>query len=244
MLVLPVLTAEGAQVKGTVVLPPIHEDGDPRPEARPPLGAWRLENGRLRIALLADVQREVVVALEPTRPVQQDPQPLVLEARRGGLLEPRLSLATLGVPVTWRNRDAVARSVTLEDGDTLLPPEPSPPGGTREVRFSIVGEYVFVDPDHPFARATVVVLATPFATRTDDRGGFSLEVPDGRYRLRALWRGRWTEAQTLEVAGKGREVKVRLPAPPPPLAPSSPALPPSPSSVSPAPAAASREKTE
>ena len=109
--------------------------------------------------------------------------------------------------------DVVPRVITLEDGDTLLPPEPTAAGGAREVRFTIAGEYVFLDPEHPFARALVVVVGTPFVARADDRGAFSFEVPDGRYRLKAWWRGRWVEIIPVELGpNKGHDpVVVKLP---------------------------------
>src|SRR5262245_60791893 len=149
--------------------------------------------------------------LEPQQAVTADVQPLTLEAGKGGTLEPRIAVAQLGVVVTWKNTDAVARTVTLEDGDTLLPPDPTPPGGTREVRFSLVGEYVFLDPEHPFLRSTVVVVTTPFVARADERGAFSFEVPEGRYRLKAWWRGGWVNQIDVDVGSRTREpVLVKL----------------------------------
>jgi hypothetical protein len=203
-------SALAGQVRGTVVFPLIAEDTDSRPEERRPLASWRLENGHARINRDADVHREVVVVLEPQQPVRIEPQRVLIESRSGGALEPLLSVAQTGVSVIWRNSDSALRAVTLEDGDTLLPPEPASPGATREVRFSIPGEYVFLDPDHPFSRATVVVVGSAFAARTDDRGAFALDVPDGRYRLRTLFRGRWTDLQTLDVGGRSREITIRL----------------------------------
>ena len=203
--------AAAGTLRGTVVFPAVREDVDPRPEARKPLGSWRLENGRRAIAAEADVRRDVVLVLEPQQPVTTEVPPLTLEAGKGGTLEPRIVVAQLGVVVTWKNTDSVARTVTLEDGDTLLPPDPTPPGGTREVRFTIVGEYVFLDPEHPFVRSTVVVVTTPFAARTDERGAFSFEVPEGRYTLKAWWRGRWVDQFKVDVGPRSREpVVVKL----------------------------------
>jgi len=223
--------ALAGQVRGTVVFPLIAEDTDPRPEERRPLASWRLENGHARIQRDADVHREVVVVLEPQQPVRIEPQRVLIESRSGGALEPPLSVAQTGVSVIWRNSDSTLRAVTLEDGDTLLPPEPASPGATREVRFSIPGEYVFLDPDHPFSRSTVVVVGSAFAARADEKGAFSLDVPDGKYRLRALFRGRWVELQSLDVSGRSRELTIRLggeegrTAPPPPPAAPAPRAP-------------------
>jgi hypothetical protein len=198
-----------------VVLPPIPRDVEPSPAARRPLGAWRLENGKVRIAAEADVRRDVVLVLEPLSPARVEPKPVTVEATRAGELVPRITVAPLGVVVTWKNADVAARVVTLEDGDTLLPPEPAEPGATRQVRFTIAGEYVLLDPEHPFERALVVVTDSPFAARADEGGGFAIEAPEGRYRLKAWCRGVWTDVQQLDVGPRAKEVVVRLPPPAP-----------------------------
>ena len=88
-----------------------------------------------------------------------------IDITNGGFNDHAVSIET-GDAVSWKNTDSVARTVFLEDGDTLLPPDPTPPGGTSEVRFSLVGEYVFLDPEHP-ERSRAIVYLPPRDERTD-----------------------------------------------------------------------------
>ncbi|MFN0068983.1 MAG: carboxypeptidase regulatory-like domain-containing protein [Limisphaerales bacterium] len=66
---------------------------------------------------------------------------------------------------------------------------------------------------HPHMRATILVLATPYFTRTDTNGAFRLTgLPAGRWTLRAWVEEKDVREQAVELTG-GATLKVSFPAP-------------------------------
>jgi hypothetical protein len=224
LLVIPLLAgdrpAAAGSLRGTLQLPPAPRATDVRP-----LAYWRIENGVLPIAQpAAEPRREVVLALlperaPPRRPEGQLPPPVALEAKPLRL-EPRVAIAEVGAPIVVKNTDRAPRTLYLKDGEGFMPREATAPGAERTVRFTVAGEYTIADVDNPRATVVVVVVATPFLARADERGAFAFDAPDGKYTLKAFFRGAWTDGQPVEIAGgRARDATVRLPrvaAPPSP----------------------------
>ncbi len=198
--------AGAATLRGTVVLPP-----DPRPAEARPLANWRVENGVLPIVPTSE-GREAVVVLEGTRSKDDDaPQTnahATVEAH-GLQVEPRLAVAQVGTTFDFKNLDRVPRTLFLRDAEGFMSPEATAPGATRSVRFAATGAWVVRDADYPHATATLVVVDSPFVARVDERGGFRIEAPEGRYTLKVFYRGAWAASQPVEV-GRGGEVTVRV----------------------------------
>jgi hypothetical protein len=207
-------TARAGMLRGTVVVAqPARGSGEARPLAR-----WRLENGLLPIAPPAPEARHdavVVLAPEGNTPPPSEPneRPRVVLAARSLRLEPHVAVGVVGTIFTIENGDRAARTFYLRDGESFMGKEPTPPGGRREVRFTVAGEYVIADADNPGGGATVLVVDSPLHARADEKGAFTIEAPDGKYTLKAFWRGAWSAPQPVEVGGKAHEVTVRV-APP------------------------------
>jgi hypothetical protein len=87
--------------------------------------------------------------------------------------------------------------------------EATAPGATRSIKLTAAGEYEVRDVDFPHAQTTLVVVDTPYFGRSDDKGSFKIEAPEGKYTLKVYFRGAWAASQPVEV-GHGGEVLVRL----------------------------------
>jgi hypothetical protein len=203
--------AHGSPLRGTLQFPPPPRAADARP-----LAYWRIENGVVPIAQpQPESRRDVVVVLQPEkslppRPEGQSPEPVVIEAKPLRL-EPRVAIGEAGARLVIRNADRMPRTVYLDKGESFVPKEQTAPGAERSVKFTVVAEYTLLDVDNPRAVATLLVVPSPFFARADDRGGFVIDAPDGKYNLRAYYRGAWTDSQPVEVGGHARDVTVRLP---------------------------------
>jgi hypothetical protein len=80
----------------------------------------------------------------------------------------------------------------------------------RAQRFLAPGEYRILDEEYPHVAGTVVVVDTPYVAGVDERGAFRIEVPEGRYTLRAYWRGAWLAGRPLEVGPHTPDVVLHL----------------------------------
>jgi hypothetical protein len=187
-------TARAATVKGTVIVPPEPHPSDAQAH-------WRVENGVLPVVPRGlDVRGEVVVVLDPEgAPKLPEPAPTVTLELHGLRLDPRAIAVPVGATVEFKNSDRVSHTLYAERLPTLMPPEPTAPGQVRAQRFLAPGEYRILDEEYPHIAGTVVVVDTPYVAAVDERGAFRIEVPEGRYTLRAFCRGAWMASRPLEV---------------------------------------------
>jgi hypothetical protein len=207
--------AAAGSLRGTLIYPSARVT---RAERRP-LARWRVANGVLPIAAAqSDIaRRDVVVVLEPARPAPpppegSDPPKVALEAKPLRL-EPRVAIGRVGTIFTFHNGDRAPRSLYLKNGENYMAREATAPGGEREVKFTVAGEYEVLDVDNPRVSATLVVVASPYFAHADDHGAFSVEAPDGKYVVRAWYRGSWSAPQPVEL-GRTHEISIKLaPAP-------------------------------
>src|SRR5205814_8324371 len=142
------------------------------------------ETGRVPPTAAAEARGDVVVLLEPLRRSPDDPPPVTIVVKPLRF-EPRLVTARPGAVVTLKNEDKQPHTLYLKDGDLFMPREATPPGGSRQVKFTEAGEYRIADADDPHAGAVVLLIDAPHSARPDDKGAFVLEAPDGSYTLRA-----------------------------------------------------------
>lgn len=208
-LVLFPVAASAGSLRGTVFFPP---EGKPA-EVRP-LAYWRVENGVLPIlAAVSEARAETIVVLEPT----EAPDPNLAQTNahaaveaRGLKLDPRVAVVLVGTTIDFKNEERFARKLYLRDAEQFMPPQPTMPGETRSVRFSATGIWQVADADYAHANATLLVVASPYVARVDDKGGFKLEAPDGKYTLKVFYRGAWAASQPVEVGRAGGEAMVKL----------------------------------
>ena len=196
-----------ATVRGIVTLPP--ESSDARETQ------WRVENGLLPVGPRSpDPRAEVVIVLEAkgghatTR--EEVPAPITMELH-GLRLDPRVTVVPAGTTVEFKNSDRVPHTLFVERAATLMPPIPTPAGQSRTQKFGVTGEYRIRDEEYPHIQGAVIVVGSPYFTRLDEKGGFRLEVPEGRYTLRVFCRNTWAVTQALDVGPRSTEVAIQVP---------------------------------
>ncbi len=116
---------------------------------------------------------------------------------------PRVLAVPVGSSVEFVNEDPIFHNVF-----SLSPPSPfdlglyrAPKSKTRT--FNAPALYRVFCNIHPQMTAVILVVATPYITEADAAGNYRLELPPGRYRIRA-WSERSREATAeLTVAASG-----------------------------------------
>jgi hypothetical protein len=203
--------ARAATVRVSVTLPAEAPDGRE--------SQWRAENGILPIGpRVPDPRTEVVVVLEPKggraeKDAKKEAAPLPSTMELHGLrLDPRVCVAAVGATIEFKNSDRVPHTLYVERATTLMPPLPTPSGQSRRQKFDVAGEYRVRDEEFPHLQGTVVVVASPYFGRLDDKGASHLEVPAGRYTLRVFYKGAWV-TQSIEAGPKNTDVAIQVPPP-------------------------------
>jgi hypothetical protein len=184
--------AGAGSLRGTIFFPQEASRSNDRP-----LANWRVENGILPI-----------VVLEPEK-AKAPPAAEVSVTARALRLEPRVLVAGVDSTCIFKNDDRLARMLYMKGGEQVMGREATAPGATRSIKLTAAGEYEVRDVDFPHAQTTLVVVDTPYFGRSDDKGSFKIEAPEGKYTLKVYFRGAWAASQPVEV-GHGGEVLVRL----------------------------------
>lgn len=199
-------TAGAGGLKGQVSFP------NPAPipsRTPPPIACWRMENGVLLPAAVHETHDPVMLVLEPLKLPDGDIPPVELQAKKMRL-EPRIVAAQKGATVQIKNTDKAPRTFFLKGGDVFMGREPTAAGATREVKLTELGDYAIADADYPYGGALVLIVNSPYSARADEKGNFSFEVPEGKYVLRAWYRGAWNEGQAVEIGKDRKEVTVKV----------------------------------
>jgi plastocyanin len=128
--------------------------------------------------------------------------PVVLD-QVGCLFTPRIVGVQVGQPLRLLNSEQVLHNVHAKpkhsrDRNLALPTK----GSSREVTFERAEAMVPVVCDvHPWMKAWIGVIDSPFYAVTDEAGAFTLTgLPPGRYVLRVWHEVLGTREQTIEVA--------------------------------------------
>lgn len=204
-LLLCATNASATTVRGSVLLPA-------EPRAAEHESHWRVENGVLPLgARVPDPRAEVIVVLEGAAN-GKTPLPNATVTLHGLRMDPRVVVVPLGGAVEFKNDDRVPHTLYIERASSLMAPAPTPAGQSRTQKFYAAGEYRVRDEEYPHIEGTVLVQQSPFYARLDDKGGFKLEVPEGKYTLKVFWRDKWVATQPIEVGTRTTEVTVQVPA--------------------------------
>jgi plastocyanin len=126
--------------------------------------------------------------------------------------DPKVEAVPVGTTVEFKNSDRVPHTLFVERATTFMPPTPTPAGKSRTQQFGVAGEYRIRDEEYPHIQGAVVAVRSPYFTRLDERGGFRLEVPEGRYSLKVFYRNTWVVSQSVEVGAHTTDVAVQVPA--------------------------------
>lgn len=208
VIVLAAGLAQAGTVRGTLTLPAESRRGDGRDPS-----LWRVENGILPIAEPAvDPRRRALIVLLPERAVPSaEPSSVkVVVAIHGLRLDPTLVTAPVGATIEFKNDDRVPHTLYLERATSLMPALSTPAGQTRTQRFLAAGEYLVRDEEFPHISGSIVIIDAPYSAKTDERGGFQLEVPEGRYLLKLFLSGSWVHKQAVEVSARPLELPLKL----------------------------------
>ncbi len=200
--------AQAGTVRGTLTLPAESRRGDGRDAS-----LWRVENGILPIAEPAsDPRRQALIVLLPERATTTSvpASGTVVMALHGLRLDPPLVTAPVGATIEFKNDDRVPHTLYLERATSLMPALSTPAGQTRSQRFLAAGEYRVRDEDFPHISGAIVIIDAPYSAKTDERGGFQLEVPEGRYLLRLFVSGAWVHKQAVEVTARPLDLPLKL----------------------------------
>lgn len=201
--------ADAGSVRGTVTLTP-----EVRALFDAPVGHWRVENGVIAVGpRVPDLRSEVVVVLFGTSIGAPKPDASATMELHGLRLDPRVVVVGPGATVLIKNADRLPHTLSVDGG--LLSTVTLPAGQTQTVKVSNPGEFNVRDQDYPHIEGTLVVAQTPYMALVDDKGGFRIDAPDGKYTLKVFFRhggmGGWVLSQPLEVGGRTTEVSLTIP---------------------------------
>ncbi|MBI2821073.1 MAG: carboxypeptidase regulatory-like domain-containing protein [Acidobacteria bacterium] len=137
--------------------------------------------------------------------------PLVIDQRHLRFT-PRVLPIVVGTTVAFPNNDPVYHNVFSSSEARRFNLGTFPPGATRKVAFDRPGVVTILCNVHPEMLAYVVVLETPYYTRTDKKGGFRIaNVPPGSYLLHFWCEHGGFESQRIALApGQTRTVQIVL----------------------------------
>jgi plastocyanin len=201
--------ARAATVRGLVSLPPDARAGDRD-------GHWRIENGIIPVGpRVPDPRSDVVVTFEggPAKEAKKEEKPAALQITLHGLrMDPKVVIAPPGSTVTFKNDDRVPHTLYIENAQTMLPPEPTPSGTTRQLKLPTPGEYIVHDQEFPHIEATLIVTQA-YSAQADDRGQFKMDLPEGRYICKVWFHGAWVQQMPVEVGPRTTELKLDVPSP-------------------------------
>ena len=125
----------------------------------------------------------------------------VMLRRRGGLLEPRFVLTSVGRPLVFSNQDDVHHSIFSSSDRNAFELGVLAVGEAQRISFPAQGEVPFYCSLHEGEHGLIFVTPSEHIAVADGRGHYSLtDVPPGRYRLRA-----WSDAN----AHFDREITLR-----------------------------------
>jgi plastocyanin len=153
---------------------------------------------------------DIVVSLHaPGLTVKPPAAPIDLN-QTAKLFVPHVIVAVTGTSIRFLNNDPFEHNVFSPEGRYDLGSWPQ--GQSKNHTFSKAGVYTQLCRIHPEMEAFIVVLDTPYFTKTDDKGAFQIAgVPPGHYTLEA-----WSEKlkgihqPVIVEAGKPTAVQVAL----------------------------------
>jgi plastocyanin len=157
---------------------------------------------------------DIVVWLEPVQPATaltvQQPQHAQL-LQKDKMFHPHTLVITAGSTVDFPNSDPIFHNAFSTFDGQIFDVGLYPPGTTQSVHFRRPGIVRVFCNIHPSMSAIIVVVDTPYFTRTTADGRYQLlNVPPGVYQVHVFDERATTgpDAQTLVTVGEGQETPV------------------------------------
>ena len=119
---------------------------------------------------------------------------------------PHILVVPTGSTVSFPNRDNIFHNVFAVFEAKTFDLGMYPKGQSREVTFDKAGIVSVLCNMHSGMSAYVVVVDSPYFTKTDKKGAFKLDVPPGTYRIHAWHESGKRASRALTVSGKSSQI--------------------------------------
>jgi plastocyanin len=151
----------------------------------------------------------VVISLQPLSGPPAAPSPAhATMLQKSKMFTPHILPVMAGTIVDFPNFDPIFHNAFSSYSGQIFDVGLYPPGTSRSVRFTRTGVLRVFCNIHPSMSAIILVLNTPYFTRTAKDGSFEMSVPPGEYQL-GVFHERATEQEHASLA---RRVVVSEPA--------------------------------
>lgn len=122
--------------------------------------------------------------------------------QKNKIFEPHVMVVTKGSTIDFPNEDYIFHNVFAEYNATKFDLGMYPHGQTRSHRFDAVGTVSILCNMHAEMSAFVVIVDTPYFTKTDSKGRFRIPgVPSGHYSARAWHESRREATKPIDISG-------------------------------------------
>ncbi|HVW83707.1 MAG TPA: hypothetical protein VHB50_03465 [Bryobacteraceae bacterium] len=139
----------------------------------------------------------IVISLTPVnRPLPPEPAKHVTMLQKNKTFTPHVLPVTAGTVIDFPNADPIFHNAFSSYNGQIFDVGLYPPGTSKSVRFTRTGVVRVFCNIHPTMSAVIVVLGTPYFTKTAKDGSFQIDVPSGAWELN-VFHERATE-QTLQ----------------------------------------------
>jgi plastocyanin len=193
--------AQAAPVRGTVSLP-----SDVKVPRRF-VGHWRVDYAS--VPGQSGIPAGTLVVVQGAK--GQAPTAKTVSVEISGLqANPPSLVVSEGTVVEIRNSDKVTHELSIPGQPDVMPTEMLRSGMVRKQRFGTAGEYVIRCSQYPHVTLSVLVTPSPYFDTVDEKGGFKLDVPVGKAKLKVWSGGRWVHEQEIDVTEKGLELSVKV----------------------------------
>lgn len=164
-------------------------------------GTVQLRDSRVEEVVKRGDFSGIVVSLQLAgEPVRAAPGTHAVMTQKNKMFMPHVLPVVAGSTVDFPNFDPIFHNAFSSYSGQVFDVGLYPPGKTRSVRFVRSGVVRVFCNIHPSMSAIILVLTTPYFTKTAADGSFSLDVPPGTYDLN-IFHERALE-QTLQLLSR------------------------------------------
>lgn len=193
--------AQAGPVRGTVSLPP---------DVKVPrrfVGHWRVDTAS--VPGQSSIPAGTLVVIQGAKGQASTAKTVSVEIA-GLQANPPALVVSEGTIVEIRNSDKVTHELAIPGQPEVMPTELLRSGMVRKQRFGTVGEYVIRCSQYPHVTISVLVTPSPYFDTVDEKGGFKIDVPAGKAKLKVWSGGRWVHEQDIDVPEKGLDLTVKV----------------------------------
>jgi plastocyanin len=147
-------------------------------------GSVQVRDSRVEAVVKRGDYSGIVVSLQPVgQPIPPPPAAHAVMVQKNKTFTPHVLPVLAGTTIDFPNYDPIFHNAFSSYSGQVFDVGLYPPGKTRSVRFVRPGVVRVFCNIHPSMSAIILVLPTPWFTKTSPDGSFSLDVPPGTYEL-------------------------------------------------------------